>query len=65
MWIFDEEFETVINLNSVHAIYIDQAGKYEVIAEFDEREKYVLKSFKNHKDALDYLKELINEMNED
>jgi len=63
MWIFDEEFETVINLNEVRAIYIDHIDKYEVIAEFDAQEKYLLKSFKSQKDAIDFIKGLVNEMN--
>jgi len=62
---FDVEFETVINLDAVRAIYIDKVHNYEVIAEFEAQEKYILKTFKTQKDAVDFIKELVKEMNGD
>lgn len=63
MWMFDEDFEMVINLNSAKLLYVREGSKYEIIAEFDNDETYVLKTFKNKKDALDYIKELIDDLN--
>ncbi len=64
MWLFDEEFETAINMKMVRSIYIEEIGnRYAVVVEFSERDKYPMRSFTKEKDAVEYLKELIADLN--